>query len=121
MGEDRKYDKKDAAKDTDSTTSEVSRAWHDAREDAQEAGELPERAASKAQRTMQLSGGRGYVHYTEEDGMSRCTEIMWDGNLLDSMEVCNGIHDRESHETWEIQVGGAYEADVAFPPNHHLK
>jgi hypothetical protein len=42
------YDKKDAAKDTGSSISEVSRAWHDAREHAQAAGELPERAASKA-------------------------------------------------------------------------
>ena len=42
------YDKKDAARDTDSSTKDVSRAWHDAREDAQAAGELPEREANKA-------------------------------------------------------------------------
>jgi len=28
------YDKEDAAEDTDSSISEVSRAWHDARDDA---------------------------------------------------------------------------------------
>lgn len=42
------YDKKDAAADTGVSTKEVSRAWHDARDDAQKAGELPERAANKA-------------------------------------------------------------------------
>lgn len=43
-----KYTKKDAAKDTDVSISEVSRAWHAARDDAMKAGELPERAANKA-------------------------------------------------------------------------
>ena len=33
-----KYDKKDAAEDTDSSTKDVSRAWHDARDDAAEEG-----------------------------------------------------------------------------------
>jgi len=32
------YDEEDAAEDCDDTTSEVSRAWHDAREDCQEEG-----------------------------------------------------------------------------------
>lgn len=41
------YTKKDAAKDTNTSTSKVSKAWHDAREDAQKGGELPERAANK--------------------------------------------------------------------------
>jgi hypothetical protein len=31
-----KYTKKDAAKDTDSSSKKVSHAWHDAREDAQQ-------------------------------------------------------------------------------------
>lgn len=32
------YDKKDAAKDTDSSTKEVSKAWHEARNDAAKEG-----------------------------------------------------------------------------------
>jgi len=32
------YGKKDAAQDTDSSTKDVSRAWHDARDDAAEEG-----------------------------------------------------------------------------------
>jgi len=44
------YDKVDAAKDTGSSTSEVSHAWHVARDDAQKSGELPERAAHKAEK-----------------------------------------------------------------------
>lgn len=42
------YDKKDAAKDTDTSTSKVSEAWHDARDDAQKADQLPEREANKS-------------------------------------------------------------------------
>jgi hypothetical protein len=42
------YDKEDAAKDTDTSTSKVSEAWHDARDDAQKAGELSEREANKS-------------------------------------------------------------------------
>ncbi len=42
-----KYTEEDAAKDTDSSKQEVQEAWHDAREKAQEAGELPEREESK--------------------------------------------------------------------------
>jgi hypothetical protein len=42
------YTPKDAAKDTDSTIKEVRETWHQAREDAQNSGELPERAANKA-------------------------------------------------------------------------
>ncbi|CAE7270685.1 unnamed protein product [Symbiodinium microadriaticum] len=42
------YTKKDAAKDTGVSLKEVSKAWHQARDDAQKAGELPERAARKA-------------------------------------------------------------------------
>ncbi len=41
------YNEKDAAKDTDSSSKEVSEAWHQAREDAQKSGELPERAEHK--------------------------------------------------------------------------
>jgi len=33
-----KYDKTDAARDTDSSTSQVSHAWHDARDHAAEEG-----------------------------------------------------------------------------------
>ncbi len=47
MGENN-YDKSDAAKDTSSTIKEVSEAWHQAREDAQGSGELPEREANKS-------------------------------------------------------------------------
>lgn len=43
-----KYTKEDAAKDTGTSTSKVSEAWHDARDHAQKSGELPERAANKA-------------------------------------------------------------------------
>lgn len=32
------YDKSDAARDTDSSSSKVSEAWHDARDDAAEEG-----------------------------------------------------------------------------------
>ncbi len=46
MGE-HNFDKPDAAKETDTSTSKVSEAWHDAREAAQKSGELPEREASK--------------------------------------------------------------------------
>ncbi len=46
LGE-KSYDKTDAAKDTGTSTSKVSEAWHDAREAAQKSGELPERAANK--------------------------------------------------------------------------
>ena len=41
------YDLDDAAKDTDSGSRETARAWHAAREDAQEAGELREREERK--------------------------------------------------------------------------
>lgn len=41
------YTKKDAAKETNTSTSKVSKAWHDAREDAQKSGELPERKTNK--------------------------------------------------------------------------
>lgn len=41
------YSKKDAAKDTKASGSQVSKAWHDAREAAQKSGQLPERAANK--------------------------------------------------------------------------
>jgi hypothetical protein len=49
------YDKTDAAKDTGSSTSEVSHAWHAARDDAQSSGELPERAAHKAEKPEKSS------------------------------------------------------------------
>ncbi len=42
-----KYTEKDAAEDTDASISETREAWHDARQDAQESGELNERADSK--------------------------------------------------------------------------
>lgn len=41
------YTEKDAAKDTGVKQKEVEKAWHDARSDAQKAGELPERQARK--------------------------------------------------------------------------
>ena len=43
-----KFTKKDAAKATGVTIKEVSRTWHQAKDDAQKSGELPERAANKA-------------------------------------------------------------------------
>lgn len=46
------YEKKDAAKDTGASPNEVARAWHDARDDAQAEGQLPEREAHKS--------GQGY-------------------------------------------------------------
>jgi len=46
LGE-KSFSKEDAAKETDTSTSKVSEAWHDARERAQRDGELPERAAHK--------------------------------------------------------------------------
>ena len=54
MGENN-YGKSDAAKDTNSSVKEVSQAWHQAREDAQAAGELPERAANKASKSNSSS------------------------------------------------------------------
>ena len=42
-----KLDKEDAAEETYSSTREVSEAWHQARDDAQEDGDLPEREANK--------------------------------------------------------------------------
>lgn len=36
-----KYTEKDAAKETDSGGRETARAWHQAREDAREIGEIP--------------------------------------------------------------------------------
>jgi hypothetical protein len=45
---DNKYTAKDAAKDTGASGKETARAWHDARQDAQNAGELSEREANKA-------------------------------------------------------------------------
>ena len=47
-GPKQKYTEKNAAKDTGVSLKEVSKAWHQARVDAQRAGELPERAARKA-------------------------------------------------------------------------
>jgi len=41
------YDKKDAAKDTGTTPKKVTRAWHDARDDAAGAGDLEERNRQK--------------------------------------------------------------------------
>ena len=38
-----KYDKTDAAEDTDNSTSKTSQAWHDARDDAEEEGEIKRR------------------------------------------------------------------------------
>jgi len=42
-----KFDKKDAAEETDTSANNVSEAWHQARDDAQDAGELPEREENK--------------------------------------------------------------------------
>ena len=44
---DSKYTVTDAAKETGVSSKEASSAWHQAREDAQKSGELPERAANK--------------------------------------------------------------------------
>mmetsp|Transcript_39195 Transcript_39195/g.73078 ORF Transcript_39195/g.73078 Transcript_39195/m.73078 type:complete len:143 (-) Transcript_39195:102-530(-) len=44
----KKYTKKDAARDTRVSVKEVSKAWHQARVDAQKSGLLPERKARKA-------------------------------------------------------------------------
>jgi len=48
VGNPNKYTEKDCARDTHSSLKEVSAAWHQAREDAQASGELPERAENKA-------------------------------------------------------------------------
>ncbi len=45
---DTKYTVTDAAKETEVSSREASSTWHQARKDAQESGELPERAANKA-------------------------------------------------------------------------
>lgn len=50
------YSKKDAARDTNASAKDVSRAWHDAREAAQQSGQLPERAANKAAQQSKTSG-----------------------------------------------------------------
>ncbi|MBP8689472.1 hypothetical protein KBH77_03935 [Patescibacteria group bacterium] len=42
-----KYDVDDAARDTDSSSSKTSEAWHDARDDAERSGDLPERGWNK--------------------------------------------------------------------------
>lgn len=42
-----RYDEKDAARDTDASPKDVVKAWHDAREDAQQDGALQERAINK--------------------------------------------------------------------------
>lgn len=44
---DTKYTVTDAAKETGTSSREASGAWHQARDDAQKAGELPERAVNK--------------------------------------------------------------------------
>lgn len=49
------YGKGDAARDTGSSSGEVSKAWHAARDDAAASGELSERNASKTSDTE--SGG----------------------------------------------------------------
>jgi len=53
------YGKNDAAKDTGSSSSQVSKAWHEARERAQKDGELPERATHKAQKSSSSSSSSG--------------------------------------------------------------
>ncbi len=42
-----KYNEEDAAEETGSSSSKTEEAWHEAREHAQEDGELPERATNK--------------------------------------------------------------------------
>ena len=42
-----KYSESDAAKDTNSSSKEVSEAWHSARDDAAGSGHLPERNENK--------------------------------------------------------------------------
>ena len=50
------YGKEDAAKDTNVSVKEVSETWHQAREDAQKSGELPERAANKESQSSSEKG-----------------------------------------------------------------
>jgi hypothetical protein len=42
-----KYSENDAAKDTDASSREASKAWHQARDDAASSGELEERNENK--------------------------------------------------------------------------
>ena len=53
-GPNSKYGLEDAANDTDSGTRETARSWHDARDDAQDDGQLPERAQSKSDEQVLL-------------------------------------------------------------------
>jgi hypothetical protein len=46
-----KYTEKEAAKETDSSGKDTSRAWHQARENAQKDGQLPEREEHKGGET----------------------------------------------------------------------
>lgn len=50
-----KYTEHDAAKDTGASLKEVAETWHQARDDAQKAGELPEREANKASKESSSS------------------------------------------------------------------
>lgn len=43
----RKYDEKDVAKETGVSVKEASGAWHQAREDARESGEIPKKEDDK--------------------------------------------------------------------------
>lgn len=48
------YNKEDAAKDTNTSTSKVSEAWHGARDDAAKSGDLNERNVSDSPHGREL-------------------------------------------------------------------
>lgn len=50
------YTQKDARKETKATQKETSEAWHQAREDAQKAGQLPERKEHKEEKEKKQGG-----------------------------------------------------------------
>lgn len=53
------YNKGDAARETGASTSETSRAWHTARDNAAASGDLPERNSNK---TNDSEGG-GFLNF----------------------------------------------------------
>ena len=55
---DTKYTVTDAAKDTGVSSREASSTWHQAKDDAQKAGELPERAAHKEEQSSRSKHGK---------------------------------------------------------------
>ena len=53
-----KYGKSDAARDTGSSMKDVGSAWHSARDDAQQSGQLSERGSSKSSSSSSSSSGK---------------------------------------------------------------